>query len=195
MSSDPFAVLGLGPQASIEELRLARRRLARSSHPDVGGSQQRMQEINAAYQSALTQAALRQSQNERQPDSQRRPQRQQRPSPTRRTFTSRTPSSLLQWDSPSFTVDVEPQRTFEVLRSVAATHGEVVDESAAPVHELEVVLRAPMHCWCLLVIGPLPGVAGASSIDLCVAPIVPGHPAPDVDDVRDQWTSWINTGY
>jgi DnaJ domain len=52
VSADPFAVLGVAPGASAEELAAAYRRLAKRWHPDRGGGEQdagRMAEINAAY--------------------------------------------------------------------------------------------------------------------------------------------------
>ncbi len=51
MGIDPFAVLGVAPDASAEEVAAAYRRLAKRWHPDRVGSQgsARMAEINAAY--------------------------------------------------------------------------------------------------------------------------------------------------
>ena len=52
MAADPFAVLGIAPDASAEEVAAAYRRLAKQWHPDRGGgpdSARRMAEINAAY--------------------------------------------------------------------------------------------------------------------------------------------------
>jgi hypothetical protein len=48
---DPFAVLGVAPDASAEEVAAAYRRLAKRWHPDHAGSEgaARMAEINAAY--------------------------------------------------------------------------------------------------------------------------------------------------
>ena len=52
MSADPFAVLGVTPGASGEEVAAAYRRLAKRWHPDRARGQEatrRMAEINAAY--------------------------------------------------------------------------------------------------------------------------------------------------
>ncbi|HEY7619272.1 MAG TPA: DnaJ domain-containing protein [Solirubrobacteraceae bacterium] len=51
MTVDPFAVLGVAPDASAEEVAAAYRRLAKRWHPDRAGSDgaARMAEINAAY--------------------------------------------------------------------------------------------------------------------------------------------------
>ncbi len=53
VGTDPFATLGLGPDATSEEIRTARRRLAKANHPDQGGDQGAMQRINEAADAAL----------------------------------------------------------------------------------------------------------------------------------------------
>jgi hypothetical protein len=46
---DPYGVLGLPPTATPDEVAAAYRRLAKEWHPDRGGGDQRMAEINSAY--------------------------------------------------------------------------------------------------------------------------------------------------
>ena len=48
---DPYAVLGIGPDASAKDVAVAYRRLAKRFHPDRAGERgaRRMAEINAAY--------------------------------------------------------------------------------------------------------------------------------------------------
>ena len=46
---DPYAELGLPPGAPPEDVAAAYRRLAKAYHPDRGGSEGRMAQINAAY--------------------------------------------------------------------------------------------------------------------------------------------------
>jgi DnaJ domain len=55
---DPFAVLGVAPGADEQQLSAAYRELAKQWHPDHGGAERRMAEINAAYD--LLRAAARQ---------------------------------------------------------------------------------------------------------------------------------------
>lgn len=54
MIDDPYKVLGVGPDASDEEIKRAYRRLAKKYHPDLNPGDQeaaaRMQEVNAAYE-------------------------------------------------------------------------------------------------------------------------------------------------
>ena len=46
---DPYAELGLPPGAPPEDVAAAYRRLAKAYHPDRGGAEGRMAQINAAY--------------------------------------------------------------------------------------------------------------------------------------------------
>ena len=48
-TADPFAVLHLRPDAPREVVKAAHRALCKLHHPDVGGGDQRMQDINEAY--------------------------------------------------------------------------------------------------------------------------------------------------
>ena len=54
MIDDPYKVLGVGPDASDEEIKRAYRRLAKKYHPDLNPGDQeaarKMQEVNAAYE-------------------------------------------------------------------------------------------------------------------------------------------------
>ena len=50
---DPLAELGLAPDATPDDIRSARRRLAKAHHPDRGGDAEHMQAINEAADAAL----------------------------------------------------------------------------------------------------------------------------------------------
>ena len=54
MIDDPYKVLGIGPDASDEEIKRAYRRLAKKYHPDLNPGDaeaaKKMQQVNAAYE-------------------------------------------------------------------------------------------------------------------------------------------------
>jgi DnaJ domain len=56
---NPYRVLGVSPSDSTEQIRERYRELARAAHPDHGGSQARMQVLNAAYERVLEHRAQR----------------------------------------------------------------------------------------------------------------------------------------
>ena len=88
---------------------------------------------------------------------------------------------------PSFVVEALPVETFEGLLVAASMLGQAIDDE--PPYRLDVVLDAPLACWCRLDIVP---DAGASTVSLTVAGI-DGAPTPDVIAVRDAWISTLNT--
>ena len=50
MGADPYAVLGIGSDASPESIKAAYLRLAKRTHPDApGGSSRRFREVRTAY--------------------------------------------------------------------------------------------------------------------------------------------------
>jgi hypothetical protein len=168
-------VLGLPPTATTADIDEARRRLARSAHPDVGGSVAAMQAINAAADEALRRV---------------RPAASNEP-PTRSTPAESPvpgrPATGRTWvDHPSFTIEALPAEAFEALLVVASWLGEVVDDD--PPYALDVVLEPPLAGWCRLALVP---DAGASTVSLAVAP-VDGHHAPDLECVRDAWIDALN---
>jgi hypothetical protein len=170
MSGDPFAVLGVGRDATLAELRSARRRLAAEFHPDRGGNEARMVEINTAFDMAMAELAHRGNADPPPAPAPPRPQRHRH----------------VQRDEPSFTIDVLPAEAFEALLVVTSWMGEVLVDD--PPYVLEVHLQEPGPCWCRLDIVP---DAGASTVTLTVAP-VGDDPAPDVEAVRDAWVTNLN---
>lgn len=50
LGGDPYAVLGLTPQASSAEIKAAYRALVKCHHPDAGGDDQRIIALNAAWE-------------------------------------------------------------------------------------------------------------------------------------------------
>lgn len=173
--SDPFAVLGLPATATLDEVRAARRRLAKELHPDRGGDEARMREVNRAFDLAVK-ALLRPSPGTPAPP------------PPRRDSGARMRRGR-QWveqDAPSFSIDVLPAEAFEALLVVANWAGQVLVDD--PPYLLEVHLYEPADCWCRLELVP---EAGASMVTVTVAG-VGGVPPPPVEDVRDLWISMLN---
>ena len=166
--SDPFATLGLDRDASGEDIRAARRRLAKEHHPDQGGDPAHMQAINEAADAALLAVGARDE-----------PVDEPGPPPDGRT-------SGVARDTPSFTVEALPVETFEAMLVVASWMGEVLDDD--PPYRLDTYLSAPFDCWCRLDVVP---DAGASTVSLSVAGL-DGAPTPDVTAVRDAWVANLN---
>ena len=172
MSDDPFAVLGVSADASPTEIAAARRRLARSLHPDHGGDLGVMQALNAAYDEALRRH------NIPVPSAPKEPVPSPAPSPRR--------PPRVQQDSPSFIVDVAPLHAHDALLLAASSIGEVI--VASPPYMIECLLDEPVRCWCRLDILP---EGGASSVSLIVEQY-DDEPSPDIDAVRDQWVTNLN---
>jgi DnaJ domain len=179
MADDPFAVLGVAPDASVQELRSARRRIAMQLHPDhAGGDDEAMRRLNAAFDAALASHAARFGHEIGSPPNQFRDQNV----PTPR---HRAPSRIVH-DVASFTIEALPAEAFEALLVVSTWIGEVlVDE---PPYQLDVVLEEPYACWCRLDLLP---DAGATTVSLTLAGIASTAP-PDIDDVRDLWVANLN---
>ncbi len=182
MSGDPLDVLGLPAGASADEIRAARRALAKQHHPDRGGEAQRMRDVNAAAAAALRRIA----------DGRTSAPVRTAPADGSSGERPRGPSREPGWsgshtDLPSFTVEALPAETFEALLVVASWLGEVLDDD--PPYRLDVVLAEPTDCWCRLELLP---DAGASTVGLTVAPLAAGRPAPPVEVVRDRWIDGLN---
>jgi hypothetical protein len=187
---DALAVLGLPSDASADDIRAARRNLAKSHHPDLGGDAEEMQAVNGAADAALQRLA--------RPSGDVGPEAPTAspPNPSPRSSPGSSPgSSAGSWpgssgvdrDVPSFTVEALPVETFEGLLVVATWIGEVLDDD--PPYRLDVHLYEPVECWCRLDVVP---DAGSSTVSLTIA-TVDGAPLPDIVAVRDVWISGLNT--
>jgi hypothetical protein len=185
MPADPFAVLGITPDASVDDVLAARRRLAKELHPDVGGDASRMQEVNAAVDAALALVA-----GATAPSAPTAPAETPGSAPRRPGGTGRSrPGGDVRWrvlqDAPSFTIEALPAEAFEALAIVTAWMGEALVDD--PPYLLEAHLLDPYECWCRVELVP---DAGASSISLTVA--VDDGTLPDVDAVRDVYVANLN---
>jgi hypothetical protein len=179
---DPFTVLGLPPTAGVDDVEAARRRLAKSAHPDVGGSVDAMQRINAAADDAVR-LLMRTSERVSASAAGHRPD----PSPTGGAAARWTSGPrFARRDHPSFTIEALPVEAFEGLLIVAGWMGDLIDDD--PPYTLEVAMAQPHQGWCRLDLVP---DAGASTVSLVVAG-EPGAPPPDIDAVRDAWIVGLN---
>ena len=116
-SRDPFLVLSVERGASADEIRRAWRERARTVHPDVGGTDAAMQELNEALHSALAYVDVV-------------------------SIATVSSSPLLvrrERDVSSFTVDVLPAECFEALLIVAGISGAISHEE--PPYQLEFSLH------------------------------------------------------
>ena len=174
--TDPFGVLGLARGATADEVRSARRDLARRHHPDAGGDAAVMQGVNAAAAHALRILAdhpVDGGTSSAGPDA---------PTPA-----GRDPDWVPEKrDVPSFTVEALPAETFEALLVACAELGEVEDDD--PPYELRTRLASPLACWCQLDVVP---DAGASTVSVSIAPL-DGEMLPMIVDVRNAWISALN---
>ena len=172
-------MLGLGADAGVDDVVEARRRLAKSAHPDVGGTLNEMQRVNLAAEQAL--ASLGGDDRASAPA----------PAPAaaatgRDRAESATSRGQVRHDHPSFTVEALPAEAFEGLLVVASWLGDLISDE--PPYGLEIALIDPVRGWCRLDLVP---DAGASTVSLTVA-AEPGYPVPDIDRVRDLWIDGLN---
>jgi hypothetical protein len=172
---DPFAVLGLRGDATVAEVESARRELARSQHPDVGGSVIEMARINAAADEAVALATGT------------APPAARPPTPPPASSPTATSAMIWRFDHPSFTVEALPAATFEALLVVAAWLGETIDDD--PPYRLDVELSEPLAGWCRLDLVP---DAGATTVSVTVG-VERDAGEPDLDFVRDAWVSGLNS--
>ncbi len=181
---DPLTVLGLGPGATAAEVTEARRRLAKSLHPDLGGDASRMQAVNAAADAALATLATPGGPESSSPTD---PASGRPDGSTPQRAAGGVPGWWgAQHDAPSFTVEALPVETFEALLVVASWLGEVIDDD--PPYVLELRLHDPGPCWCRLEVVP---DAGSSTVSVTVL-AEEGQPAPTVETVRDRWIEGLN---
>ena len=170
--SDPFAELGLGAGATADDVRRARNRLAKRAHPDVGGSADEMQRVNAAAEAALRHLGVVADAAPIEPGPS-----SSSPRPTRR------PGGRVGRDHPSFTIEALPAEAYEALLVVANVLGVVLDDD--PPYRLEAHLADEPTAWCRLDVVP---DGGGSTVSLTVA-------SPDgatVNQVRDRFVLELN---
>lgn len=180
-------LLGVAADAGADDVRAARRRLAKGLHPDAGGDERAMREVNEAVDLVLDELA-RPVAGDAQPTRAGSPQPPGRTagSPTRPATGAAFRPGRVDHDVASFTIEALPVVAFEALLVVTSWIGEVVVDD--PPYQLEVVLTDPLRCWCRLDLVP---DAGASTVSLTIASLA-AEPLPAIDDVRDLWVACLN---
>jgi hypothetical protein len=169
VTRDPFLVLAVHRTASAQEIRRAWRERARTTHPDVGGSDVAMKELNDALRRALE------------------------------LCTDLSDTSVLKspvWvrgerDVSSFIVNVLPAECFEALLVVAGISGAISHEE--PPYQLEFSLHdsdvsGALHGWCRCDLVP---EAGATTVSLLVG-TENSSGEISVEEVRDYLVANLN---
>ena len=170
ISQDPFAILHIDRTDSEVVIRKAWRERARQVHPDVGGSDAAMQELNEALHSALELISCT-------------------PTPVTKV---RSSWSRRERDVSSFTVDVLPAECFEALVIVAGMSGAISVEE--PPYHLEFSLhdsdvQGGRQGWCQCDLVP---EAGATTVSLLVG-TSDNEPSISVEEVRDYLVASLNS--
>ncbi len=173
-------LLGVTADAGVEDVRAARRRLAKDLHPDAGGDESAMRAVNEAVELVLDDLA-RPAAGRAGPEPVTAPAAAASPRPG-----SGFRPGRVDHDVASFTIEALPVVAFEALLVVTSWIGEVVVDE--PPYQLEVVLTDPLRCWCRLDIVP---DAGASTVALTIASLA-DEPLPAIDSVRDLWVACLN---
>lgn len=164
---DPEEVLGVGPDAGVEELRRARRRLAKALHPDLHAgparieAERRMAVVNRAYDELRRRAADG-------PDG---------PPPPP------APPAEDHWADAAFAIEALPVDAFEATLLAAVNLGDVI--RAEEPYLLAVLVDHPGPCQCLLELVP---DAGATTVTIEVAPRHFGR-CPTPAAVRDAFVA------
>ena len=167
---DPFVVLQISSSSSEAEIRRAWRDRARTAHPDAGGSDSAMQDLNVALRSALT---LLTSEKGEVVKTKIRSGRQER-------------------DVSSFTVQAPIAKTFEALFVLAGMSGAISSEE--PPHQIEFSLHdsgvdGTLQAWCRC---DLVSEAGATTVSLMVGTYDSGVQVVS-EEVRDYLVASLNS--
>jgi hypothetical protein len=166
--ADPFFMLSVDRTATPEEIRRAWRDKARTAHPDAGGSDFAMQELNEALRKALELVG------------------------TSKIFKAVSPVlTRRESDVSSFTVDALPAECFEALLVVAGICGAISHDE--PPYQLEFSLHDAevegfLHGWCRCDLVP---EAGATTVSLLVGTDEVSQ-GVSVEEVRDYLVANLN---
>lgn len=182
---ESYEILGVAIDATQDEIIAARRRLARTAHPDSGGTHGAMVEINEACRVLLAArsavSAIRSSGGEGATP------------PTVATEDTDDGADATEGrrrhgfrDAPSFVINALPVEAFDIMLVAAANIGEVVDDD--PPYLLEVLVREPGPLWCRFELFP---DAGSTTVMLS-CDVEVGYRVYSIEEIRDLWISLIN---
>ena len=166
--ADPFFLLAIDRTATPEEIHRAWREKARTAHPDAGGSDSAMQELNEALRKALEHVGV--------PE----------------VLTAVSPVLVRrERDISSFTVDALPAECFEALLIVAGISGAISHDE--PPYQLEFSLHdaevtGALNGWCRCDLVP---EAGATTVSLVVG-TAESSDVISVEEVRDYLVANLN---
>lgn len=163
---EALRLLGLDASATIADVLAARRDLARSVHPDVGGRTDDMVRINRAVDVLISHIE--------------KPIHEAAMSPSSVSSTDTHGARRWMIDRPSFVIDVLPVDAFEWLLLAARVLGEVVDDD--PPYALEVLLDSRVDRWCRLEVVP---DAGSSTVSIVAENVEP-------EELVALWVDTIN---
>jgi hypothetical protein len=174
-ASEAFALLGLSPGSSAEEIRKAWRAQSLLFHPDTGGSNESMITLNAAVEIAL---------------SWREGVKEESPQDVASTTKSHTVHQVRR-DVSSFTVNVLPVDCWQALEVVASLCGPTVHDD--PPYLMEFLLHDSSlmnsrNAWCRCECVP---EAGGTTVHLTVGSSHDDQ-IPHIVDVRDFLVDQLN---
>ena len=166
--ADPFLLLAIDRTATPQEIRRAWREKARTAHPDAGGSDSAMQDLNEALRNALELVGDPKVLKAVSPVLVRRER-----------------------DVSSFTVDALPVECFEALLIVAGISGAISHEE--PPYQLEFSLHdsdvaGALNGWCRCDLVP---EAGVTTVSLLVGTEISAE-GISVEEVRDYLVANLN---
>jgi curved DNA-binding protein CbpA len=179
---DPFVVLGVSAGATPQEIRLAWRQLAKKCHPDAGGDAQQMVLLNDALAQALE--AMHELPSSTETRDHTRSSSLRRNTPEERTHRVRH-------DVSSFTFNVLPVESFELLEIVANSSGSVIESDCPYLLEFSLETFGDAFTssdWCRCELVP---EAGGTMVHLTIGGLATSTHL-DVEVVRDELIRCIN---
>ncbi len=164
--SEALQILGLSATATHQDARSSWRVLAKTHHPDVGGSEISMARINQALETILD---------------------MQEPVVEKKQY-----DSHIRRDVSSFTVEVLPVVCWNALEVVAAHCGPIIVDDPPYMIEFslhDTHLNHSLQAWCRCELVP---EAGATTVHLTVGSTRASE-TPDVEEVRDLLVGTLNS--